>query len=92
MKHLLRMLRRGPFDWVILDVPSVMKSEDALTLSPLVDGVALVLAAERTRVGFAERAVQVLKTGSGPVVGAVLNRVSAAPRGRSIASWFRRAS
>jgi protein-tyrosine kinase len=76
LKHLLANLKQGPFDWVVIDTPPVLAVTDAVVLTPLVDGVTLVLGAEMTRRGLAERAVQMLMTGRPKVIGAVLNWVN----------------
>ena len=92
MKQLLAKLKQGPFDWVILDLPAVLTCDDALTLAPLVDGLVVVLGTHRTRLDLAERAVEMLNAAHAPIVGAVLNRVSAVPRVSSAAIYLERAS
>lgn len=90
MKHLLAMLKQGPFDWVIMDAPPVLTSDDTLALAPLVDGLAFVLSADRTRFADAERAVQLLTEARGTIVGAVLNRASLAAKRSSSPYFFKR--
>ena len=50
----------GPFDWVIIDTPPVLAVTDAVTLMPSVSGLVFVLGAEMTRLGAAERALNLL--------------------------------
>ena len=66
----------GPFDWVIIDTPPVLAVTDAVTLMPSVSGLVFVLGAEKTSLGAAQRALQLL-TAAGPAdVGVLLNRVN----------------
>src|SRR5207237_3082965 len=43
LRQLLANLKQGPFDWVVIDTPPVLAVTDAVILTPLVDGVTLVL-------------------------------------------------
>ena len=67
---------RQEFRYVLIDCPSLKDSHDAITLAPLVDGVVLVVEANRTRkdqILYAERAIE---AGRGRLLGHVLNRRS----------------
>ena len=76
MKHFLTSLVNGPFDWVIIDTPPVVAVTDAVLLMPAVSGVAFVIGSEMTRVGHAQRALEMLQsTGHLHLLGVVLNRV-----------------
>jgi succinoglycan biosynthesis transport protein ExoP len=75
MQQLLGHLARGPFDWVIIDTPPVLAVTDAVILAPHLNGFVFVIGAEMTRIVHAERAIETLKTGHQPIIGAVLNRV-----------------
>ena len=66
----------GPFDWVIIDTPPVLAVTDAVTLMPSVSGLVFVLGAEMTRLGAAERALNLLRAAGPADVGVVLNRVN----------------
>ncbi len=63
---------RSKFDWVVLDTPPVGLLPDAHVLSPLVDGIVLVVAAGQTAYPAAQRVCQVL--GVHKLLGVVLNR------------------
>jgi capsular exopolysaccharide synthesis family protein len=65
---------RARFDWVILDGPPVTVYSDAAILAPLVDGVVLVVEAERTRWEVASQAKRTIEESGGRILGAVLNR------------------
>ena len=66
----------GPFDWVIIDTPPVLAVTDAVTLMPSVSGLVFVLGAEMTRLGAAERALNLLRAAGPADMGLVLNRVN----------------
>jgi Mrp family chromosome partitioning ATPase len=62
------------FDYVFLDLPPLSGPADALPLSELLDGVLLVVQAERVRWPVAKRFVtQLVRSGAKPL-GAVLNK------------------
>ncbi len=65
---------RQDYEWVILDSPPVEDSPLALALAPTVDGVVLVLAAERTRYAVAAQARDALLASGANLLGTVLNR------------------
>ena len=67
----------GRFDIVLIDSPPVLPVADALILSGYADAVLLVVSAGRTRRGELRRATEKLAQASAPVVGAVLNKVTA---------------
>jgi protein-tyrosine kinase len=60
------------FDYVLIDIDPVGAVSDAAGLTPLLDGVILVLAADTTRRESARRAAQLLQGGGAAVLGAVL--------------------
>ena len=66
----------GPFDWVIIDTPPVLAVTDAVTLMPSISGLVFVLGAEMTRLGAAERALNLLRAAGPADMGLVLNRVN----------------
>jgi len=57
---------------LIVDLPPVLLSDDALTIAPLLDGVVLVVNERRTRREDVVRAIELL--GNTKIVGTVLNR------------------
>lgn len=67
---------RQEFRYVLIDCPSLKDSQDAITLAPLVDGVVLVVEANRTRkdqILYAERMIEAAR---GRLLGHILNRRS----------------
>lgn len=64
----------GQFDFVIIDLPPVNRYADAAILAPKVDGVILVVEADRTPVADAESAKKSLDRVGARIFGVVLNR------------------
>jgi len=60
-------------DWVLFDAPPINSSNDAITLGAKVDGVVMVVEAEKTRWEVAENAKQRIESAKGTVLGVVLN-------------------
>jgi capsular exopolysaccharide synthesis family protein len=65
---------REKFDWVIVDGSPATIYSDAGILAPLMDGVVLVVQAEKTRWPVAEQAKRALQEAGAPLLGAVLSR------------------
>jgi capsular exopolysaccharide synthesis family protein len=65
---------RERFDWIVIDTPPVGMLSDASLLSSIVDGVLLVIRANRTPYQLVQRAVEAL--GTERLLGTVLNRAS----------------
>jgi len=65
---------RATYDWVIVDGPPITVYSDASILGPLMDGVVLVIQAERTRWEVAEQAKRALEESGATLVGGVLCR------------------
>ncbi len=64
------------YQYVLIDCPSLRETQDAIRLAPLVDGVVLVVEANRTQkeqLSYAERTVESAK---GKILGLVLNKRS----------------
>lgn len=78
MPALIDEVRRGQFDWVIIDTPPVLPVTDGVVLSPLVDGVVFVIGAEMTQRPHVARAVATLTGNGARMLGAVLNRADLA--------------
>ena len=67
---------RWNFDYVLIDCPSLRVSSDATTLAPIVDGVAVVVAAGQTRRDQIRRTQKVIEQAGGNFLGFVLNQRS----------------
>jgi len=61
-------------DWVLFDSSSMDMYNDAITLAPRLDGVVLVIQAEKTRWEVVERVKNSILDGGGKILGTVLNR------------------
>lgn len=77
-----RMLNRlqGSNRWLIIDAPPLAVGDDALALTPHVDGVILVLDPKRTPSRDTRAGLRRLEKISAPMTGIVLNRVKARRR------------
>ena len=76
---------RPHFDYVLIDCPSISTSYEAATLAPDVDGVVLVVEADRTKRDQIFRARQTIEMAKGSLMGLVLNR-----RRHVVPEWFYR--
>ncbi len=65
---------RVSFDHVLIDCPSLKASYMAAMLAPHVDGVVLVVEADRTKRDQIQRAQRTVETADGALLGCVLNR------------------
>ena len=65
---------RSSFDLILLDTPPVQESSDALLLMPEIDGIVMVIEAEKTRWQVAGNACAKLKKQGGTVLGVILNK------------------
>jgi hypothetical protein len=74
---------RWNFDYIIVDCPSLDVSSDATLLAPLIDGVAIVVQAGKTRRGQIQRARQTVENVGGEFLGFVLNQ-----RRYSVPNWL----
>jgi Mrp family chromosome partitioning ATPase len=61
------------YDFVIFDTPPVVGLTDAQVLSVNTDGMVLLVALERSNRSALQRATEVLKGGSTPVLGLIVN-------------------
>jgi capsular exopolysaccharide synthesis family protein len=75
------------FDLILIDSPPATVSADALALSPVVDGVILVVEAEATRYEVAEKVVEWIGQHNVKVLGVVLNK-RRYPIPKSIYRWL----
>lgn len=67
-------LLRAEFDYSIIDCPALKVSGDLLSIAPFVDGVILVIAANRTRRDEPRQAEQYIATADGKLLGFILNK------------------
>ncbi len=75
----------GAFDLAVFDLPPVSQSGLAVRLGPLMDGVLLVVEAERIRWEVARRATEELQRANARLLGAVLNK-----RRQHVPEWLYR--
>ena len=61
-------------DWVLFDSPSLRSSSDSIALARKVDGVVLVVQAEKTRWEVVQESKERLENGGGKILGVVLNK------------------
>jgi len=80
MKEVLAELR-GRFDHVVIDSPPVLLVTDATILTPLVDGIMLVVESGMTVRGAIQRTHKILENAGGKVLGVVLNKLDARRNG-----------
>jgi Mrp family chromosome partitioning ATPase len=67
-------LLRSEFDHSIIDCPSLKVSGDLLSIAPFVDGVLLVIAANRTHRDEPRQAEQCVAAAGGKLLGCILNK------------------
>ena len=67
-------LLRSEFDYTIIDCPSLRESGDLLSVAPFVDGVILVIEANRTRRDEPRQAEQSIAAAGGTLLGYILNK------------------
>jgi len=70
-------LLRSEFDYSIIDCPALKSSGDLLSIAPFVDGVILVVEANRTRRGDPRQAERCIVSAGGKVLGFILNKRTA---------------
>lgn len=70
-------LRRSA-DWVIVDAPALARSAAGLTFAPQMDGVVLVVEADRTSAGQVEDLRAAVEGTGAAVIGVVMNRMKGA--------------
>ena len=62
------------FDWVLFDSPCIHSCNDASTLAAKMDGVVMVVQAEKTRWEVAQSAKERIESEKIKILGAVLNK------------------
>ena len=78
-------LLRSEFDYSVIDCPPLSVSGDLLSIAPFVDGVLLVVEANRTRRDEPRQAMQNIEAAGGTLLGFVLNK-----RTYEIPKWLNR--
>jgi Mrp family chromosome partitioning ATPase len=68
-------LLRSEFDYTIIDCPSLGESGDLLSIAPFVDGIILIVEANRTRVDQPRQAEQRISAAGGKLLGYILNKL-----------------
>lgn len=72
LRQLINLLRQQ-FDYLVFDSPPVLSVTDSVVLSTQVDGVILVLRAEKSRRAYTRQMVQTLRDVKANLIGVVLN-------------------
>ncbi len=67
------------FDYILIDSPPLLATDDAACLAPQVDAVVMVVRASFTSARMARRALNVLRQRHARVLGLVFNRVRSSP-------------
>lgn len=67
---------RANFDYVLIDTPALRDANDVLALAPLVDGVIVVVGADKTRKEQVLHVVRSIQFARGKVLGHILNKRS----------------
>lgn len=67
-------LLRSEFEYTIIDCPSLRESGDLLSVAPFVDGIILVVEANRTRRDEPRQAEQSIAAAGGTLLGYILNK------------------
>ena len=78
----------GRYDFVVLDSAPILGLADSTELAGLVDGVALVIEADRSRGGQLKGALRRLRGANPTLVGAVLTKYDPSKGGNSYASYY----
>jgi len=76
------------YDFIVLDSAPILDLADSAELAALVDGVALVVDADRSRSGQLKGALRRLRAANPTLVGAVLAKYDPAKSGNSYASYY----
>jgi non-specific protein-tyrosine kinase len=89
MKQLIQSLREEA-DVILFDTPPTLAVTDAAVLATQVDGIVLVVNAGKTRCTMLKRAVEELQRSGTPVLGVVINRMTARTGGSYYHDYYRR--
>lgn len=74
---------RNCFDYVLIDSPALSSSAEVLSLAPIVDGVIMVIEADKTRVDQIQQAEKSIDFARGKLIGHIFNK-----RSFSIPNWL----
>ncbi|MFN0192915.1 MAG: Wzz/FepE/Etk N-terminal domain-containing protein [Aestuariivirga sp.] len=80
LAHLAKQLRAN-FDMIVFDTPPVLSVDDANWLAPMIDGVIMTVAWDKTTANELWEAASSLRLNQAPLFGTVINRVD--PRAQS---------
>lgn len=72
-KQIVQQLR-GRSQYVVIDCPALSASSDCISLAPLVDGIVLVVEADRTKKSQIANAQCRIEAAGGKILGLVLNK------------------
>lgn len=67
---------RSSFDYILVDCPAIKSAGDVFSLAPLVDGVIMVIEADKTRVDQILHAEKSIEFARGKLIGHILNKRS----------------
>lgn len=73
-ERLMNFARQSEYRFVVFDLPPVDDTSMALRIAPFLDGVVLIIEAERVRADVAEKAKQLLARSGAKLIGTVLNK------------------
>ena len=65
---------RKQFDYVLIDCPAINAAGDVLSLAPLVDGVIMIIQADRTRIDQIHHAEKSIQFARGKLIGHIFNK------------------
>lgn len=88
LQHIIELLQKQ-FDYIIFDSPPVLSVTDSVVLSTQVDGVVLVLRAEKSRRGYTKQMVQMLRDVNATLIGTVLNTLKNGTEGYSAYYYYK---
>lgn len=74
IEDVIEQLRRSDYDYVVLDMPPVSETSPALRIAPQIDGVMLIVRAEKVARTTARKARNLLDQAQAHMIGAILNR------------------
>ena len=70
--HIEKMKQQA--EWVLFDSPPINLFNDSIAIAPRMDGVVMVVEAEKTRWEVAQSAKQRIEDGNGKILGVILNK------------------
>ena len=79
------------FDYILVDTPPVLATDDAASLAPKVDGVLFVVRGSFTSARMARGALDALRQRHVHVLGLIFNRAASSPYGHDYYQRYRRA-